>query len=157
MHVPAIIKPILDESDALIASLSLLNSKGSDLIEKLAQFEANISKRIEWASSTNPSLKEVLRQLELRSKKNQAILSIDRQLFGELQSLANGWLNFEHLRVKPLDCEKQFEALLKQIESAQVLNDENNSDRQLSDVELNLIEFHEFKDKKQLNTAIIQV
>jgi hypothetical protein len=75
-------------------------------------------------------------------------------------SLCQGWLSFEKWRVRPVDEQKaEFERLLRLISESNVLdtNEEVSSTRQLSEVELNLVEFHKFKDKTQLNTIIIQV
>lgn len=152
-------KPILDEASTVLNTLKQLNSKSAELTERLSQSEANILKRLEWASSTNLSLREVQSQFEQGCRYNQSTVSTDNRAFGELTRLASGWMSFEQMRLKAIECENDFEAVLLLVDQCEVMETESSSSgvHQLSEVELNLIEFHKFKDKTQLNTGIIQV
>ena len=150
-------RPLVDESNALAANLTQLNLKSAELAEKLANFEANIIKRLEWAASTNVSLRDVQINFESGARQNQSAVSADNNVFSELVDLVNGWTSFEKLRVKSSECEREFEAMLRLIEETEAVESESNVNRQLSEVELNLIQFHKFKEKNQLNTGIIKV
>lgn len=159
-HIISTTRSTIEEATALTTSLDELNSKSHELIEKLSQIEANMMKRFEWASSTNISLKETQSHFEIVSRRNQSTLACENELYEVLASLCQGWLSFEKWRVRPVDEQKaEFERLLRLISESNVLdtNEEVSSTRQLSEVELNLVEFHKFKDKTQLNTIIIQV
>lgn len=157
--MPSSIKLYVDEATALVSNLKQLNTKSNELSEKLSQAETSILKRLEWASTTNLSLRETQNQFETGSKRNQSSILGDNCLFDELIKLVEGWSSFEQLRVKANEfCEKEFESVLKLIDENDVIeNESGSSSRYLSEFERNLIEFNKFNEKTQLNPTIVQV
>jgi len=159
-HVWPSAKPTVEEAKALATSLDELNVKCLETVERVHQTETSILKRLEWASSTNVGLKDTRDRFELGSRRDRSAAGDETRLFGELVALTRAWSSFEEWRVATgaaVANDDEFEALLRLVDESPALDADSDSRQQLSDVELNLVQFHKFKDKTQLNTGIIQV
>lgn len=156
-HVWPSAKPTVEEAKALATSLDELNVKCLETVERVRQTETSILKRLEWASSTNVGLKDTRDRFEHASRRNRDD-DDEARLFGELVALTRAWSSFEEWRVAAAAADDEFETLLRLVDESPVMDAvESDSRHQLSDVELNLVQFHKFNDKTQLNTGIIQV
>jgi hypothetical protein len=145
--------------DDLLTKLELANSSLQSLSEKLNTCEqGGILKRLEWASSSNPSLNEAIKSFEQMRTERNAFYEIENGVFGELKHLIDSWMNFESMHTKKstqyTDLLASFENMVCTVESLNML-DESTMPK-ISDVELTLIGFQSFKERKSLTNSIIQ-
>ena len=69
-------KLLLDQVKSLLEKTGELNECFNDNFEKLNTCETNMVKRIEWASSSNPNLTDIVKSFELLRKKRNALLLV---------------------------------------------------------------------------------
>jgi PI-3-kinase-related kinase SMG-1 len=150
---------VLDEMDLLIDNLSAANKTINSVLAELNNLETNsILKRLEWSSNANPSLNEARKSFEIARSNRNNFLKNENKLFESLTSQIYSWALFEKLREKDSEQHgeflKLFEVFIKQIETFDLLNECNWP--KLNDVELNIVQFKSFKDKKLITYQVIQ-
>ncbi len=149
----------LSNLEDLLAKLDFTNSTLSSLSEKLNTCEqVNIIKRLEWASSSNPSLTEAIKSLESMRKTRNSFFEVENKVYDELKTLIESWTNFENMQTKSSILYSEligsFENVVSTVESLSMLDE--TSMPKITDVELTLIGFQSFKEKKTLTNPIIQ-
>ena len=152
-------KSTLDEMTTWISKISQLNGMISSISEKLNSCETNnILKRLGWASASNPSLNEAVKSFELMRKNRHIFVDYEVGLYNELNNLLVSWSNFELLRTKQsriyTKMLESFECMISTVEGLDLL--EESRLPKISDVELTLMNFQSFSEKKPLTNALIQ-
>jgi PI-3-kinase-related kinase SMG-1 len=146
--------------EELLSKLDTNNSSLALMIEKLNVYEQNsILKRLEWAAASNPSLNDAIRSFETKRKTRTEFFELEQSVFVELQSLVDAWLDFENMRTKSsvlyTSLLQSFESLVTTVESLGMLDEAAMP--KISEVELTLVNFQGFRDRKPpLTTQIIQ-
>ncbi|CAF0784356.1 unnamed protein product [Brachionus calyciflorus] len=120
--------------------------------------ETNISKRLEWSSNSNPNLIEITNQFNQVVETNDLNFKKEITQVDKISHCLKMWFNFEHMRnfksTQLSQIKLNFENLIKLIEQKGILDREKMPN--ISEVELNLINFKSFKDRKPLNSSILQ-
>lgn len=150
---------VLKHLEQIVLRLNASNCQLTEIIEKLNSSEQPIQKRLEWASASNPGLSETIKLFEDQRKSRNNYYKIENKLMHSLEGIMNSWLNFEQLRTR--DCTtyatilKQFEDVLISLEDEDFLNNESTLPA-VTEVEISLLNFKNFVDKRPLTNSTIQ-
>lgn len=147
-----------EQAAQLATSLANVNKTIKDLADRRSLLEATMKKRIEWASNTNPSIRETLRSFELTCRKNLTLVESETKHYQFIEELLGSLASFECYRLgsstQTQTARQTFKQLMANIEDVHILDDSQVP--RLSEVELNLVEFQSFKETKPLTASIIQ-
>lgn len=151
--------------DSLMENLKIISddlSKKLDQIKKylseMSQNDANIMRRLDWSSISNPNLNEMSKKFKEMLQLNEINFTKDLNEIDTLVDNLNMWLNFEQLRSPKskllFELKKDFQSILKLIEEKEILD--TSKIPNISEAELNLVNFKSFKDQKPLNSSLLQ-
>lgn len=151
--------------ESLLENLSNVSfdlSKKLEILKKnlseINQNEANILRRLEWSSSSNPGLAELCKKFKEMILFNENSFTKRINYLEKMIENINIWINFEQIRNPKSrlssELKNDFEKILKLIEDNEILD--RSSIPPITEAELNLINFKSFKDQKPLNSTILQ-
>lgn len=149
----------LNELELVIVKITTLSASIQSIRDKLDSCETgSVIKRLEWALASSPSLQEPIRVFESVRKSRNAFLDHEQHLYNKLSELMSGWLNFEQLRTEDSNMYQEsiesFNTILETVDSLKLADATRIP--QISDVELNLVQFRDFKDHRPLTSSAIQ-
>lgn len=149
---------LLENLSSISNDISIKINTLTKNLSELYQNEANILRRLEWSSSTNPSLAELGKKFKQTIQFNEDSFSKKINDVEKFLDNIKSWINFEQIRSfkskLSLELKTDFDNVLKLIEDNEILDRSNIPP--ITEAELNLINFKSFKDHKLLNGTILQ-